>query len=171
MDDFVVLVNEEDEVRGKMEKMEAHRLAELHRAFSIFIFNDANELLLQIRAMTKYHSAGKWSNTCCSHPRPGETTKEAADRRLVEEMGFSTSIKEVFSFIYKEYIGGDMTEHEFDHVFLGRYNGEVLPNPTEVCDYKFVSILEVSWDVEMNPEDYTAWFKICFKEVIQSLLK
>ena len=124
----VILVNEQDEQTGVMEKMEAHQKALLHRAFSVFIFNDKGELLLQQRASDKYHSGGLWTNTCCSHPNPDEETITAAQRRLKEEMGFTTKLSKAFDFIYKSEFSNGLTEHEFDHVFTGYYNGEIHPD-------------------------------------------
>src|ERR1044072_1062769 len=120
----VILVNERDEATGIMEKMEAHQKGVLHRAFSVFIFNNKNEMLLQQRAIKKYHSGGLWTKACCSHPRPGETKSDAALRRLYEELGFTTSIEKIFDFTYKASFENGLTENEFDHVFAGIYNGD-----------------------------------------------
>jgi len=133
----VVLVNELDHEIGLMEKMEAHEKALLHRAFSVFVFNAKGELLLQQRAFEKYHSGGLWTNTCCSHPRPNETVLDAANRRLMEEMGFQTPLQKVFDFIYQAAFSNGLTEHEFDHVFIGHYEGEILPDPQEVHAYEY----------------------------------
>ncbi len=158
----VILVDENDKEIGFEEKMEAHKTGKLHRAFSIFVFNSKGELLLQRRARDKYHSGGLWSNTCCSHPRVGETLEEAVHRRLKEEMGFDCELREAFHFIYKARVG-DLTEHELDHVFIGRYNGEVNPNPDEVEEYKWVPVASLSKDMKVHPENYTEWFKIAFE--------
>jgi isopentenyl-diphosphate delta-isomerase len=136
----VVLINSNDEEIGTMEKLQAHREGLLHRAFSVLILNDAGEMLIHQRALGKYHSAGAWSNACCGHPRPGETTQAAAERRLQEEMGFTVPFKKLYHFTYKTDLGNGLSEHEFDHVFLGVYNNAPLPNPTEVADWRYVSI-------------------------------
>ncbi|WP_324721516.1 isopentenyl-diphosphate Delta-isomerase [Salinimicrobium sp. HB62] len=158
----VILVNENDEQIGLMPKMEAHEKALLHRAFSVFIFNDKNELMIQQRALGKYHSPGLWTNTCCSHQREGETNIEAGKRRLQEEMGFSTDLKDTVSFIYKAPFDNGLTEHEFDHILVGHYNDEPNLNPEEAHDYKWVSLEELKKDMKVNPDIYTAWFKIIF---------
>ena len=139
----LILVNNKDEQVGTMEKMEAHRKALLHRAFSVFIFNTKGEMLLQQRAMSKYHSPGLWTNACCSHPRPGETTIAAAQRRLKEELGFVVPLQKAFDFIYTASFDNGLTENEFDHVFTGVYNGVIAPDPAEVMDfcYKPVNII------------------------------
>jgi len=160
MQEQVILVNELDEEIGLMEKLEAHQKGLLHRAFSVFIFNSNNELLLQQRALHKYHSAGLWTNTCCSHPKSGETNLEAANRRLKEEMGFSTDIKLLNSFIYKAEFDNSMIEHEFDYVFTGYFDGTPNINLDEVAHYKWMSIADVKSDIKTNPMLYTAWFKI-----------
>lgn len=158
--EYVILVNENDQEIGKMEKQEAHEKGILHRAFSVFIFNDQKELLLQQRALTKYHSAGLWTNTCCSHPRVNETIVQAAHRRLQEEMGFDCFLEVKTSFIYKADFDNGLTEHEFDHVLVGNFNGEVIINPTEVASYKWVAIDWLKQDMLKNPNNYTAWFTI-----------
>lgn len=161
-EELVVLVNENDVPIGLMPKLEAHEKAVLHRAFSVFILNDKNELMLQQRAAHKYHSPLLWTNTCCSHQRENETNIEAGNRRLLEEMGFTTELKELFSFIYKAPFDNGLTEHELDHVMIGYYNGEPVINPDEVENWKWLDIDEVRKDMEENPENYTAWFKIIF---------
>jgi isopentenyl-diphosphate delta-isomerase len=158
----VILVNTQDEQIGLMPKMEAHEKAILHRAFSVFIFNDKNELMLQQRAICKYHSPGLWTNTCCSHQRDGESNVEAGKRRLKEEMGFVTELTETISFIYKAHFDNGLTEHEFDHVMVGHYNGEPNINTEEVESWKWKNIEDVKADMELFPENYTAWFKIIF---------
>lgn len=165
----VILVNEKDEQIGLMPKMEAHRKAILHRAFSVFIFNEKDELMLQQRAHTKYHSPGLWTNTCCSHQREGETNIEAGKRRLEEEMGFSTDLKDTVSFIYKAPFDNGLTEHEFDHILVGKYNEDPTLNPEEAADYRWLTLEEVKRDMEQNPELYTAWFKIIFDKYYQSI--
>jgi isopentenyl-diphosphate delta-isomerase len=161
-EELVVLVNENDVPIGLMPKLEAHEKAVLHRAFSVFILNDKNELMLQQRAAHKYHSPLLWTNTCCSHQRENETNIGAGNRRLFEEMGFNTELKELFSFIYKAPFDNGLTEHELDHVMIGYYNGEPVINPDEVESWKWLDIDEVRKDMEENPENYTAWFKIIF---------
>jgi len=158
----VILVNEKDEPIGLMEKIEAHEKALLHRAFSVFILNDKNELMLQQRAAHKYHSPLLWANTCCSHQRDGESNIEAGTRRMEEEMGFSVPLKELFSFIYKAPFDNGLTEHELDHVMIGYSNQEPLINTDEVADWKWMEIEAIRKDMEAQPELYTEWFKIIF---------
>ena len=164
MDELVILVDKNDNQLGLMEKIEAHEKAVLHRAFSVFILNDNNELLLQKRALSKYHSPGLWTNTCCSHPRDGESVIDAGIRRLREEMGFETEINTLFSFIYRAEFDNGLTEHEFDHVLLGRYNKTPLINKLEVSDWKWIDIEFIKKDVVVNPDIYTVWFKIIFQQ-------
>ena len=161
----VILVNEFDEPVGVLEKMEAHRKALLHRAFSVFIFNSRGEMLLQQRAHEKYHSAGLWTNACCSHPRPGEDTLKAATRRLGEELGFSTGLEEIFHFTYRSEFGNGLTEFEFDHVFAGIYDEAVHPNKEEVCDYCFRPMEEIRDDLAACPGKYSSWFHLAFPRV------
>ena len=161
----VILVDEHDVQTGIMEKMEVHQKALLHRAFSIFIFNEKGEMLLQKRAGKKYHSAGLWTNACCSHPQPGQETLAAAEIRLQEEMGFNTALKKVFEFIYKAPFDNGLTEHEFDHVFIGTYDGEIVPNDEEVSDYCFKPVEEVKNSIQSHPKKYTEWFKIAFPKM------
>ncbi len=163
----VILVDEQDNAIGTMGKMEVHEKAILHRAFSIFIFNKKGEILLQKRAANKYHSAGLWTNTCCSHPRPGEDTLTAAHNRLQEEMGFTTSLSKTFSFIYKAPFDNGLTEHEYDHVFTGTYNGIVQPDPQEVSDYCYQSIEAIKSNIIMQPGNFTEWFKIALPKLEQ----
>lgn len=165
----VILVNELDEQIGLMPKLEAHEKALLHRAFSVFIFNDNNELMLQQRAWDKYHSRGLWTNTCCSHQRDGESNLQAGKRRLMEEMGFTTELQETVSFIYKAPFDNGLTEHEYDHVLTGVYNNEPKLNPEEVADWKWMSLDHVKVDIELHPENYTAWFKIIFEKFYEYL--
>jgi isopentenyl-diphosphate delta-isomerase len=167
----VVLVDEQDNPLGFLEKMEAHRQGVLHRAFSVFIFNDNKELLIQKRAINKYHNGGVWSNTCCSHPLPGEDVANAAARRLMEEMGFSTTLKKAFDFIYLASFSNGLTEHEFDHVYTGKYDGKVSPDNSEVDDYCYMSLGRLEKEMQSNPDDYTAWLKIAIprlKELIST---
>ena len=169
MEELVVLVDEHDNQVGLMPKMEAHEKAVLHRAFSVFVFNDQGELMLQQRAATKYHSPLLWTNTCCSHQRDGETSLAAGKRRLQEEMGFVCDLTEVFQFVYKAPFDNGLTEHELDHVMIGTYNGEPNVNPEEVASHKWMSLEDVKNDMEDNPQQYTAWFKIIFKEYYHRL--
>jgi isopentenyl-diphosphate delta-isomerase len=163
-----VLVDENDNEIGIEEKIKAHENGgKLHRAFSIFVFNSRGELLLQKRAETKYHAPGLWTNTCCSHPRPGESLEDAVHRRLKEEMGFDCELKRVFHVIYKADVGNGLTEWEFDHVFIGKFDGEPKPNPEEASDWKWVSLEEVERDVKEHPEKYTPWFRIILPKVIE----
>jgi len=166
----VILVNEKDEKIGLMAKMEAHEKALLHRAFSVFIFNDKNELMLQQRAAHKYHSPLLWTNTCCSHQRDGESNIEAGKRRLQEEMGFVTEIEEKTSFIYKAPFDNGLTEHELDHIMVGRYSKDPVINREEVETFKWMTLEQVKDDIALNPKIYTEWFKIIF-EKFYSFLK
>lgn len=158
----LILVNEKDEQVGTMEKMEAHVRALLHRAFSVFIFNSKGEMLLQQRALSKYHSPGLWTNTCCSHPRPGEATIAAAQRRLQEELGFTVPLTKAFDFIYTANFDNGLTENEFDHVLIGEYEGEIFLNPSEVKAACYLSFDEIREALAHRPEQYTAWFAIAF---------
>ena len=171
----VILVNERDEPIGEMEKMEAHEKGMLHRAFSVFVFNENNELLLQKRASSKYHSGGLWSNSCCSHPRNGESIVDAGERRLTEEMGFSVPLEAVFSFIYKAELDNSLTEYELDHVLIGQYGESPEINVNEVEDWKYIDLEILALDLEIHPGNYTEWFRIIFdrvREVLhQSILK
>ena len=169
MQEFVILVDENNKELGLMEKQEAHQKAVLHRAFSVLVFNDKGELLLQQRALNKYHSAGLWANTCCSHPRANEETIEAAHRRLMEEMGFDCELTEKFSFVYKAPFDNGLTEHELDFIFTGVFNGTPQINSEEVNTYKWMGLDEVVIDADKNPNNYTAWFKIILKEYINHL--
>ena len=161
----VILVNEKDEQVGTMEKMEAHVKGLLHRAFSIFIFNNKGEMLLQQRANGKYHNGGLWTNTCCSHPLPGESVSVAAKRRLQEEMGFTTSLSSAFTFVYKATFDNGLTEYEYDHVFTGVYDGAVQTNPVEVSDYCYKTIDDIEASLVTHPQKYTEWFKLAFKGI------
>jgi len=164
MTENVVLVDPEDRPLGTMEKMEAHREGVLHRAFSVFVFNSRGQLLL-------HHSGGLWTNTCCSHPRPGETVVEAAQRRLVEEMGMRCQLEPKFSFVYRADLDHGMVEHELDHVLIGYSDLPPNPNPEEVCETRYMAVREVEADLAAHPDRYTAWFKICFPEVMSTLLR
>lgn len=167
MDEQVILVDEKDNPIGIMEKMEAHRKGALHRAFSIFIFNNKGELLLQQRALDKYHSGGKWTNTCCSHPRPNEKTIDAAQRRLQEEMGMSCDLTFNFQFQYKAEFNNGLIEHEIDHVFFGKSDSLPILNPNEVESYQYKTLIGIKKDIQQNPEEFTPWFKICFDQVLE----
>ncbi|WP_298951613.1 isopentenyl-diphosphate Delta-isomerase [uncultured Nonlabens sp.] len=160
----VILVNENDEQIGLMEKIEAHEKALLHRAFSVFVVNDKNEIMLQQRALDKYHSPGLWTNTCCSHQREGESNIEAGKRRLMEEMGFVTDLEELFHFIYIAPFDNGLTEHELDHVMIGRYNEAPQINPEEAAAYKWMTAQAIKKDIAQQPEIYTEWFKIIFEK-------
>ena len=168
-EEHVILVNEQDEQIGLMPKLEAHQKALLHRAFSVFIFNDKNELMLQQRALDKYHSPGLWTNTCCSHQRDGETNLEAGKRRLQEEMGFVVDLQESISFMYKAPFDNGLTEHEYDHVLLGKYNNKPVINTSEVASWKWMLIEEVKDDIAIHPELYTEWFKVIFDKFYEHL--
>lgn len=170
MEEKVILVNEKDDQLGLMGKMEAHQKALLHRAFSVFVFNKKGELLLQQRALDKYHSPGLWTNTCCSHQRDGESNIEAGKRRLEEEMGFSCDLEELFWFVYKAPFDNGLTEHELDHVMIGYYDQDPKINKEEVASYQWMLLEDVKKDIDMRPELYTEWFKIIFKEYDQRLI-
>jgi isopentenyl-diphosphate delta-isomerase len=166
MSEKVILVNKKDGEIGREEKIKAHLQGKLHRAFSIFIFNKKRELLIQKRAKSKYQAGGLWANTCCSHPRPKENLEEAVKRRLKEEMGFSCPLKEVFSLIYKVK-AEDLIEHEFDHIFIGHFNGDSKPNKKEVEDWKWISLKELKKDIKENSKKYTPWFKIILPKILK----
>lgn len=170
MPEELILVDENDEMIGIIEKMEGHQKALLHRAFSVFIFNSQHEMLLQQRAIKKYHSGGLWTNACCSHPKPGEDTMHGAARRLREELGFTTEISKIFDFTYKHRFENGLTEFEFDHVFVGYYNGEILPDKEEVADYCFMGFDEIELSLKSHPHKFTPWFHIALplvKKIIQ----
>ncbi|MCD6066083.1 MAG: isopentenyl-diphosphate delta-isomerase [Bacteroidetes bacterium] len=163
----VILVNEQDKELGTMEKMQAHLEGKLHRAFSVFIFDTAGRLLLQKRALDKYHSAGLWTNTCCSHPRPGETTADAALRRLEEEMGMRCELKHIFSFVYKAGMENGLTEHEYDHIFFGSYSESPSINREEVSEWKYESLAAIAENMKAHPDQYTVWFKLVFERILE----
>ncbi|MDG1264312.1 MAG: isopentenyl-diphosphate Delta-isomerase [Flavobacteriaceae bacterium] len=165
----VILVTPKDEPIGMMPKMEAHEKAVLHRAFSVFVINSKNELMLQQRAFEKYHSPGLWTNTCCSHQRSQEGNIEAGTRRLKEEMGFETDLEYLFNFIYKAPFDNGLTEHELDHVMLGRYENKPKINPNEVASWKWMHIDKIHVDLINNTENYTAWFAIIFERFYNHL--
>ncbi|HEV7622386.1 MAG TPA: isopentenyl-diphosphate Delta-isomerase [Flavisolibacter sp.] len=161
----LVLVNDKDEPIGYMEKMKAHEEGLLHRAFSVFIFNSEGKMLLQKRSAKKYHGGGLWTNACCSHPKPDENVKAAAEKRLFEEMGFTTTLKKVFEFTYLANVENGLIEHEYDHVFSGIYEGEINPDRMEVEDYCYKDMDTISLEVSSRPEDFTSWFKIAFPKI------
>lgn len=165
----VILVNQKDKPIGLMPKMEAHEKGLLHRAFSVFIFNENNELMLQQRALSKYHSPGLWTNTCCSHQREGETNIEAGKRRLQEEMGFTAELEDTISFIYKAPFDNGLTEHEFDHILVGNFNEDPALNPEEAEAWKWMKLEDVAKDIEDKPSIYTEWFKIIFEKYYQTI--
>jgi len=167
----VILVDQNNNVIGYMEKMEAHEKGLLHRAFSVFIFNSNNELLLQQRAISKYHSGGLWTNTCCSHPRKNEKFIDAANRRLVEEMGMSVELEKAFSFTYKADLDHNLIEHELDWVFIGKSDALPFINKKEVESYKYINFQDLVKDVDDNPDIYTEWLKICLNKVSEHLIK
>jgi isopentenyl-diphosphate Delta-isomerase len=163
----VILVNERDEWQGIMDKMQAHKEGLLHRAFSVFILNDRNELLLQQRALHKYHSGGLWSNTCCSHPFPSESTYAGAHRRMLEEMGMSTPLRSVFNLRYRSDVGNGLTENEYDHIYFGQSNEMPIINPDEVMAFQYRSIAEIQAWVQEQPEDFTAWFHLALPRFLE----
>lgn len=170
MEELVILVDQDDRETGVMEKIQAHREALLHRAFSVFVFNSKGELMLQQRALGKYHSPGLWTNTCCSHPRPGEDTENAAHRRLEEEMGFDCTLTKIFHFTYKAPFDNNLTEHEVDHVFVGFSDTLPVINPEEVESYRFATLDDISVEMAENPELFTVWFQIAFERVAEYYL-
>lgn len=169
MEEFVVLVNPQDEVLGLMEKQQAHVNGLLHRAFSVFVFNDKGEMLLQKRAAGKYHSPNQWTNAVCSHPRENETYQEGAERRLNEELGIKANLTEKFNFIYKADVGNNLWEHELDYVFTTVYNGDYYLNEEEVSEIRFITMEDLDQEMKSNPENFTEWFKIILKEYKEHL--
>jgi isopentenyl-diphosphate delta-isomerase len=163
--EYVILVDEQDNETGVMEKLQAHEEGKLHRAFSVFIFNDKDELLLQQRALNKDHSGGLWTNTCCSHPRPNETIKDSANRRLFEEMGMSCDLTIKTNFIYKTEFENGLIEHELDYVLVGFTNQNPILNIEEVESFKWQTIIDIKMDVIANPHHYASWFKIALEKV------
>ena len=158
--EHVILVDENDRAIGTMEKMEAHQKGVLHRAFSVLLFNAKGELLIQKRSASKYHSAGLWTNTCCSHPRPDETLTEAATRRLQEEMGIQVDIEPLYSFIYRVNLDGGLIEHELDHVLIGHFDGEPKLNHNEASAWRYASMTQLKQETLENPSEFTHWFKL-----------
>ncbi|MCB0793313.1 MAG: isopentenyl-diphosphate Delta-isomerase [Flavobacteriales bacterium] len=165
--DPVVLVDENDREVGSLGKLEAHRTGRLHRAFSVFVFNEDGEVLLQQRSPRKYHSGGLWTNTCCSHPRPMERIELAAERRLREEMGLQVRVRHQFSFIYRADLGNGMTENEFDHVFFAFHCGDPFPDPMEVADWRWVTMEQLDRELSAHPERFTVWLRSCWSEVMR----
>lgn len=165
MEEYVILVDENDRQTGVMEKLKAHREARLHRAISVFVFNDRQELLLQQRSASKYHSPLLWTNTCCSHPRPGEAAAEAAQRRLKEEMSLDCRLSHRFTFIYKADLDQGLTEYEFDHIFFGRTNVMPLPDPLEAAGWRYAGLDEIDADIQENPAKYTAWLMLMMEKI------
>jgi isopentenyl-diphosphate delta-isomerase len=168
-DEFLILVDKEDKEIGQLDKISVHQSGLLHRAFSIFLFNSMGFVMLQQRAMSKYHSPGLWSNTCCSHPSPGERTQAACSRRLVEEMGIKCSLNFAFSFTYRAEFGNGLIEHEYDHVYFGFTDKIPKLNEQEVRDWKYISVKELGKQILAHPEQYTEWLKICFPKVLEHL--
>jgi len=169
LEEKVILVDTSDRQVGTAEKMQAHRDGLLHRAFSIFVLNSQNQLLLQKRAKHKYHSGGLWTNTCCSHPRPNEMTLDAAHRRLQEEMGFDCELQELFSFVYRAKLDHELTEHEFDHVLLGYCDRQPVLNPEEAEDWQWIDLKVMQTDIQENPQFYTYWLRDCCDRFITEL--
>ena len=168
--EYVILVNQQDEQIGTQEKLQAHQLGNLHRAFSIFIFNTKGEMLLQQRALSKYHTGGLWTNTCCSHPRPGEIVEDAAHRRLQEEMGFDCKLEKAFSFIYQIKFDKDgLYEHEYDHVFIGTYDDQPQINPEEVHAFRWISMDDLAQEIKDHPQQFTYWFLVALEKLIPYL--
>lgn len=176
MAEYILTVDEQDRETGFMEKMEVHEKGILHRAFSLMIFNDKGEVLLQKRAKEKYHSPGLWTNSCCSHQRQGETLEEAVARRTKEELGITCDFKEVFKFKYRAEFDNSLTEHEIDHVFIGHYNGNIFPNQEEVEEIRWISLDKLNKEMTDHPDNFTYWFKILMKQpqmqvIIQDILE
>jgi isopentenyl-diphosphate Delta-isomerase len=168
---YIPIVNSQDEIIGHGEKLEVHRLGQLHRAFSILVFNKKRQMLIHQRALHKYHSGGLWTNTCCGHPNEGEEMQAAVNRRLVEEMGFGCELEYAFKFQYKADFDNGLTESEIDHVYVGEYEGDFTVNPDEVADYKWVDMEDVLYDISIRPEKYTVWFKeIMKREEVENLV-
>ena len=163
----LILVNEVDQEIGYGEKLSVHQNAQLHRAFSIFVVNDQDQLMLQKRAYSKYHSGGLWTNTCCSHPLKGEEQDQTVHNRLLDEMGFDCELTKLFHFIYKAELDKGLTEHELDYVYFGRYNHEPKLNPEEACDWKWMDLDELRTDLLQNPDQYTFWINDAFERFYQ----
>lgn len=170
MDKEIILVDFHDNITGYTSKIEAHRTGALHRAFSVFLYHE-NRLLIQQRAQDKYHSGGLWANTCCSHPRKGESLEAAVSRRLMEEAGIECGVEEVFAFVYKHQFSEQLYEHEYDHVFLGEYDGKYVMNPDEVQDFRWIDLDELKSELESSPEKFACWFQIAAPKVIEIIQK
>ena len=166
----VILVDEHDNSIGEGEKIDVHKKGLLHRAFSVLIFNKNKEMLLQLRGSKKYHSPGLWTNTACGHPRPGEEVRAAAERRLKEEMGFTVSLKEIMTYLYKIPFANGLYEHEFLHVFIGHYEGPVYPNPEEADGYRWETLQQIKVEMRAMPEQYTEWFKITMRKGVEKFI-
>ncbi len=166
--EYLTLVDENDREIGTEEKWITHKRGQLHRAVSVFLFNENGQMMIQQRALSKYHSGGLWSNACCGHPRPGESPSRAAERRLWEEMGIRCELEKAFDFIYKAPLDNGLTEYEFDHVFVGEFAGDANPDPLEVCAWKWVDIPVLMQDITSHPENYTFWFKYMLDRVIST---
>jgi len=166
----IIIVDKNDSEIGTGEKLITHKEGKLHRAFSVFLFNSKGEMLIQKRAKTKYHSPSLWSNACCSHPRPNQKLEKEVKKRLKEEMGIECDLKEIFSFVYKAKIG-NLIEHEFDHVFLGKFNGKPKPNKEEVQAWEWITIKNLIADIKKNPQNYTYWFKLILNRVLKERTK
>jgi len=166
MQENIILVDENDNEIGSGEKLEVHKQGKLHRAFSIFVFNSKKKLMLQKRAIGKYHCGGLWTNTCCSHPRVGENLEESTHRRLKEEMGFDCGLQKVFSFLYKSEFDNGLIENELDHVFVGKWDGTPVVSSEEVSDWKWIEVEELRTDIKENPDNYTPWFKVALERVV-----
>lgn len=171
MEPNVILVNTKDQPIGTMPKMEAHEKGLLHRAVSVLVFNEKGEWLIQKRATSKYHSGGLWTNTCCSHPYPNETSLDAAERRLKEEMGMNERLIPLFSFTYKADLDKGMIEHEYDHVFIGYSDGLPQLNLEEACDFRYISQENLVLEIDNHPEKFTEWFKILVPKVVKAMAK
>ena len=170
MTEYLILVDNKDQEIGQMEKLEAHQKGLLHRAFSIFLFNSKGEMLIHKRALNKYHSPGLWTNACCSHPKPNETTLQAATRRLEEEMGMATDMKELSSFIYHHEFSNGLIEHELDHIIIGHTDQKPVINTSEVDSYKYVGLTDLEESIQNNPDDYTVWFKLAYPKLKEHLI-
>ena len=169
VEEKIVLVDEQDRAVGVEEKIRVHQLGALHRAFSVFVVNAEGQLMMQRRALTKYHSRGLWSNTCCGHPRPDEPLEQAARRRLKEEMGFDSHLTELFAFVYRAELEDGLVENEYDHVLLGCFEGIPEPDPAEIVEWKWVNLTTLSVDIEEHPESYTYWFRISFDRFLRAV--
>ncbi len=170
VEEKIVLVDEQDKALGVEEKIRVHQLGALHRAFSVFVVNAEGQLMMQRRALTKYHSRGLWSNTCCGHPRPDEPLEQAARRRLKEEMGFDSHLTELFAFVYRAELEDGLVENEYDHVLLGCFEGIPEPDPAEIVEWKWVNLATLSVDIEEHPESYTYWFRISFDRFLRAVV-